>query len=364
MNRRRFLVGTAASALAAGCGGVVRADLEAPSQRTPLVDGKLYTILQFASLAPSNNNAQPWEVHVVGPRAIKIGKAPDRLMPVSDPTHRETLLSLGAFTENLVVAAECMGLTAEVKVVGEKPEDRIVLDVTFTQSEPNERERLDAIRSRVTMRSEFDSKELESRVVHLLSEAAGGLLYVPRNESDCAFLDDAAIASAKTLAFRDDARKEYANWVRFSNGDVNERRDGLTLPALGVTGFSGTWARTFKSSDSLLSSSSREDAVESTRKLVKSSAGWFVMTSKDASVAEIIDAGRRFERMHLLARQLNVGFHPMSQMIEDTRSRDGIAAKLALTGEPQLVIRVGRVVQQPNPVSPRRPVDWFVKRAT
>jgi len=78
-------------------------------------------------------------------------------------------------------------------------------------------------------------------------------------------------------------------------------------------------------------------------------------------VADLIETGRRFERMSLLARERMIAIHPMTQMLEEKSWRDEIAAQHEPEMIPQFIIRVGYLDTYPDPVSLRRPVSWFVR---
>jgi hypothetical protein len=76
----------------------------------------------------------------------------------------------------------------------------------------------------------------------------------------------------------------------------------------------------------------------------------------------LIDTGRRFERMALRAREYGLGIHPMTQMLEEKQGIEQIAGSHGSGFYPQFVLRVGYLETYPQPVSLRRPVDWFVTK--
>jgi hypothetical protein len=51
----------------------------------------------------------------------------------------------------------------------------------------------------------------------------------------------------------------------------------------------------------------------------------------------------------------------MSQALEEEPWKAQVAEKLGIQGKVQFLLRVGYVDSYPEPVSPRRPVDWFVQ---
>ena len=140
MDRRSFLkkvIAGGALRMAAGplmisCSGIRRSDLQPaapPLEGGAGFDSQRMAILYYASLAPSGHNSQPWYVKVAQPGEWIIGADPQRRLVVVDPQNRELFLAIGAFTENLSIAAASVGYDTEVKVVASSPDDREILMV-------------------------------------------------------------------------------------------------------------------------------------------------------------------------------------------------------------------------------------------
>ena len=105
----------------------------------------------------------------------------------------------------------------------------------------------------------------------------------------------------------------------------------------------------------------RKQSVDHTAKLARQDGGWIVITSEGRTVADLIDTGRRFERMALLARERKIAVQPMTQYLEEDTGLKHIAANHEASMIPQFVLRVGYLDIYPLPVSLRRPVSWFVR---
>jgi hypothetical protein len=110
--------------------------------------------------------------------------------------------------------------------------------------------------------------------------------------------------------------------------------------------------------------SMRKRSVEQTARLVGQGGGWFVITSPGESVTDLIEVGRGFERMALMARERGVAVHPMTQILEEEIGRREIASNHDSGMLPQFVLRVGYLYPYPDPVSPRRPVKWFLRTSS
>ena len=64
--------------------------------------------------------------------------------------------------------------------------------------------------------------------------------------------------------------------------------------------------------------------------------------------------------MALIAREHMIAIHPMTQFLEEKNGIDTIMGHHHADMHPQFILRVGYLNQYPQPVSLRRPVDWFV----
>lgn len=133
----------------------------------------LFHLLQFSLLAPSTHNSVPqsYEVDVEGQR-VALSLRRRHVLPASDPTGREALLSVGCAVENLVLAARAYGFEASWTAdpalswdhVTHTDADREVRvgDVELgpslaREAELTARETLRALRDRKVVRAEFDA---------------------------------------------------------------------------------------------------------------------------------------------------------------------------------------------------------------
>ena len=107
--------------------------------------------------------------------------------------------------------------------------------------------------------------------------------------------------------------------------------------------------------------SSRKQSVDQIAKFARQGGGWLVITGKGQTVFDLIDSGRRFERMVLTARERNLAIQPMTQYLEEESGLKQIAAEHDQRVIPHFVLRIGYLDTYPDPVSLRRPVSWFVR---
>ncbi len=371
MNRRQFLGTTISAGLIAatgigfsGCGGITRGDLPrstaGPKTAGPL-DERRREILRYASLAPSGHNTQPWIVRPESLNEWTLMADPERLLPQVDPENTETLLSLGAFAENLSLAAGALGLSAEVEVLARSAHDPEVMRVHLKEATPTDYP-LERLEKRMTVKKGHLDRELSTADIKALSQPLGGMLhYFPRGTDHARCIAEGAVETFRRQSRRDAAQEELTAWLRLSREAARRHRDGLTTAGMGITGLKGWFVRTFVSPKDFLKESFREQGVEQTAGLAAQGGGWIVISGSGRTPEDIIDSGRRFERMALMARERHIALHPMTQWLEEKWGLDKLAANHSTDMIPRFVLRVGYLAGYPDPVSLRRPVDWFLK---
>jgi hypothetical protein len=326
-------------------------------------------ILYLASLAPSGHNTQPWTVRIVEPQHWIIGSARQRWLPAVDPQNRELLLSLGAFLENLIIAAEAHGFTVDIGMIAKSPSDKEIVDIRLKKGQVQEFP-LEMITMRRTVRNGFSDREisdddlkyitLHNKRPYLVEVMMPHGFYFPNNSPEGKYLQEGTIEANRKQAFRDPAQEELANWIRWSHKDAEEYRNGLTPDSMEIGGIAGFYVRNFYDRTSVLSKSFRETTVDTVTKQVKACGGWLVVTSQDSRIETLLEYGRVFEGMLLRIRERMIAIHPMTQMLEETPARDHIAKELGLAGEIQWILRIGYLRSYPNPVSLRMPLSQFI----
>jgi len=372
LNRRSFLKKTlAAGSMAVGSGSILsacssirRADLPDQNLAKPItgrLDKSGGAILDHACLAPSGHNSQPWFVRIVNNNEWIIGLDSQRRLSEVDPDNREALLSIGAFAENLSLAAGTYGLKAEMEIIADDPFRKDIIRVSLKPAKPIDYP-LERLKLRMTVKHGYLPAEIKKEDIHALSEPLKGrLFYFPKGTEHAKCIEEGAIENFRLQVERDDAQRELVRWVRLSNKDAERYRDGLTVEGMEIRGFKGWFVRNFVKPQDFLKPSFRKQSVDLTAELARQGGGWLIITSEGQTVADLIETGRRFEQMALLARERNIAIQPMTQYLEEKEGLNQIAANHEADIVSQFVLRVGYLKTYPEPVSLRRPVIWFVR---
>ena len=330
----------------------------------PNLTGKsdIYQVLYHASLAGSSHNSQPWRVEVYGNDSILVFADTTRKLPVVDPSGREMYMSVGAFIENLGIAAACYGYTTDIRI--NKRLNGAVSPVASIRlsgsGKTPDKTALDEITKRMTLRIAFDTVPLnaEDKAV-LMAGDQENIHFIDASAEKGIYLRKQALAAYEQQAFNRQAQDELAGWMRFSNKDVRENLDGLTTAGMGITGMGGFMVRNFYKPEDSKKESFVTQGVDKTKRLVENCGGWILISQPADNVEGWINTGRLYQCIHLRCRKLNIGFHPMNQILEETKFREDPRLFAGYPDPVLFIARVGYVSEYPEPVSVRRPVEGF-----
>lgn len=127
-----------------------------------------------------------------------------------------------------------------------------------------------------------------------------------------------------------------------------------------IEGIAGWVVRNFYDKNSVMKNNFRDKNIENVVDQVSQSAGWLVITSKGDSVADLLETGKRMQRLFLKVRGKGIALHPMSQILEEPSTNQTVNQSIGVNDAIQFILRIGYVKNYSEPVSLRRPVERFV----
>jgi hypothetical protein len=370
MNRSKFIgiaVGTTivigtTSYLFSDKSNLLRTDMKQSDDSNKILKPDETEILFLASLAPSGHNTQPWFVQYLEPYHWIIGNDRRKWLPAVDPTQRETILSIGAFMQNLDYAANSFGYVCDWHLLATSNQDERVMEVKLIQEASKNAFDTAKIKSRRTVRSNFLSDVLKpDDLKYLINSEPEFVHYLPGTSKESQWINEQTIESNRLQADRNPAQQELADWIRFSSKDAKKYRDGLTTAGMEIKGFSGWVVRNFYGKSDVMKQDFRARGIDQIKKEVSASAGWILITSKDNSVATLLETGQRMQRLFLKVRERNIAIHPMTQILEEPSTKQTLNRSIGISEDVQFILRAGYLKDYPQPVSLRRPVDWFIR---
>jgi len=327
-----------------------------PRNRTKVE--KLHYCVNYASLAPSAHNSQPWLFQVESDR-IDLYADLRRALPAVDPNHRELVISCGAALYNLVLALRYFGYDSSTEVLAKEVlpaggESKVLLARVHVgaagQASAEERDLFHAISKRRTSRLPFESRPIPKSFLAEIEEIARNqqawvllLQELGMRESTANFVAQANRVQIASKGFRD----ELASW---SASTRKGRRDGMPGYATGAS-FLLTYAgeflfRTFRFADW----QARRD-----RGLVLQAPALFLLGTAEDSPEQWLRTGQALEAIALRACLECIWLAFLNQPIEVTLLRAYVKKEFGIDGYPQLLIRMGYGPTGGH--TPRRPLE-------
>jgi ribosomal protein L7Ae-like RNA K-turn-binding protein len=305
---------------------------------------KLTFLLNYAILAPSNYNSQPWLFNI-SDGEIQVLADKSAWLKVADADRREQYISLGCALENLIIAAEHFGYNCSVSYL--PGPERLVATVSLTA---NSSSLLDsdsrlfyAITSRQTNRNPYETKTISETdletIKSLCSDPDVGVFIADDPAVKKSFLD--LVVEADGILYSNvNYKSELGRWL-----------------GLGVMGPTGLQAKIAQMEVVFL-----DVGPEQTKKdaLLINSTPYigFISTANNDSISSV-KAGRILERFWLGATALGISLHPMSQALEVAETKENLTGLLPGSSEMRQVQQAFRLgyAESATEHSTRRPLQ-------
>jgi hypothetical protein len=331
-------------------------------------------LVSAAILASNPHNSQPW-LFRVEERRIDLFANMSRSLRSIDPFLREMHIGLGCALENLMVAARGLGYEPRLILFPNGGNQSLIARVELKSGSAVEVPHLRAIGERHTNRSAYDrSRDLPPAVIEAFNKQAWSrnvrlLSFAAADREGKLFAEGTIDATAKFIA---DPRmlKDSHHWFRYSLNEVNEKRDGLSVIGLGMP----EWRTRIGLSlpESWLGDFGEKwlDATESQHCATAPMFGVIAVRNRDDK-AQLLEAGRLWQRLHLEATLQGVAMHPLNQMMEiadhdcfegHIGGAESRLARIVNDGGLQVVFgfRCG-FAKQPGKPAPRRGVNEVIE---
>jgi hypothetical protein len=311
---------------------------EQGAREAPLLSAHAQFLITTAARAPSVHNTQPWRFRVV-PSAVELSYDPRRKLR-TDPLGREMIISCGAALFGLRLAVRALGYLPAVDLLPDQARPRLMARVglgaaaTVTGAE---RRMLQAVPHRHTHRGPFEPGPLPPGLLAGLqhdARAEGAELVLVEDDLSYRRLAHVTAEAARRLDLDPQARAEVRRWTRDAD---SQARDGVPAVAFAA----GTPARPKRRLPQrdwdqdrglgLLPGGGESPAVTA------------VLVTRGDRRTDWLHAGQALDRMLLHAATKWVFASLYTQPLEAAATRELIRERLALPGNPQLLMQFGRV---------------------
>lgn len=316
------------------------------------VDEQLLFLLNYAVLAPSGHNTQPWLFQIVDD-GLELYADRRRALAVVDPNDRELVMSCGAALFHLRVAMRHFGVAPVVRLLPRSDHPDCLARIRPGAAyEPtlNDHRLFMAIKKRRTNRQPFADRPVPAPELEHIAEAAaeeGATLHVFHSDAAKHRLAELIAEGDRTQGGDPSFRRELAAWLH-SNRSAS--RDGIPGAAFGfgdLLSMAGPFVvRTFDWG---------KGQAAHDQQLAEGSPVLLVLTTEADTPAAWMQAGQALDRVLLQACAFDLQASYLNQPVEVPALRPRLAALLDTDAHPQLVLRMG--YGAPVDPTPRRPVS-------
>lgn len=312
---------------------------------------KLRFLVNYAVLAPSSHNSQPW-LFITHDNHIALHADRTRGLPVADPHDRELVISCGCALFNLRVAAARFGVALHIERNPDDHEDRLANIHIDSKAAPEAAlaSLFEAIPRRVTNRFPFQPGSVSADDLHAFAEACAAHGISLRSYTDDASRHAIAerIAEADRQQLASDAfRRELAGWLHHNRtGSL----DGMPGYALGFGDLMSLVAplvvRTFDIGEGI---AARD------RDLAEHSPALCVLSTGTDHHEDWIRTGEALQHLLLEATRRGLAAAFLNQPIEIDRLRQDLAHHVGARF-PQVLLRLGKPTREAKATA-RRPAE-------
>ena len=334
---------------------------------------KLKFFLNYAILAPSGHNTQPWAFRIFADdNTIHLYADRTRALPVVDPDDRELIISCGSALFNLQLAISYFGYRFETTLLSQQQkgerenegddDDLLaivkVMDIHKKQ-EKNKNDELKRLFNSITMRRtnrfRFDEdKEISQEVLSNLQSIAHKYdsvwLHIEKNKEEkeqiAKLITEGDIIQMSDKKFR----RELASWIHANRSHIRDGMPGYAFGFGDIMSLVGPFViRTFDFGKGQ-AAKDKELAIGSPVLLV-------IGTNTDNTLSWM-NVGLAMSNILLYLKSENIWSSYLNQPIEvpDLRKRLGSLILDHIDKNPQLLLRIGYSDREVLP-TPRRSIE-------
>lgn len=319
---------------------------------------KIKFLINYAVLAPSSHNTQPWNFKVVNNK-IQVLADFKRRLPVADPTDRELYTSIGCAIANIEIASEFFKLTFKLTLFPKKGNKKLVAEIAFLKSKTKNsqpsKQLFSAIPKRMTNRSLYrNNKKLPkglSKSMSKLTNAEGVSLHIVENKTTKTKLANLTKEGIKK-AFENPAfRKEVSLWLRHN---WTKKEDGMPGNTLNIPDAFSILAPAVIRSVGMAKETSLDE-----KKMVESASAIGIFSIAKDDREHWVKTGIMFEKLALLATSQGVSAAVLSAAVEMKEERLKLKNLLGVKNHPSLFFRLGYPTKKMKH-APRRTADKVI----
>ncbi len=294
-------------------------------------------MLNYAVLAPSIYNAQPWMFKVTGSQvALYLDRA--RSIPLADPQNRNLVISCGAALFNLRMAVRHFGYEAVVRTFPDLDIPDLLAYIRLGQrreATAEENRLFEAILDRRTVRSKFSEDGISDSTLEAIRTAArteGAQLFDVQDESRQQMLLDLIREANEIRSVDGPFHQELDRWT-----NPKWRKQPISRPSVPASSLRSAAA----SSKGMPRGLDKRQLVLDDEKLDSGDSMFVVLATPGDKMSSWLLAGQALGRVLLEAAASGLSAAYLNQPLGIDHLRERIGALIGDDVHPQMLLRLG-----------------------
>jgi len=276
------------------------------------MDPRIKTVLEYAIMAPSGDNCQPWKFTVDGLR-VDLYNDPDQDRSLYNLKQRASLIAHGAFLENIRLSAPSVGLQSRIESLLNPDNEEHIASIYFSEGKKEQTDLFKAIPRRHTNREKYLPVKISDTQIkewQKLPLRTGEKIWIGCQQKQIRFLAD-LLSLNDRLVFEVPALHQFLfDQIRWNDDEARNTGDGLDIKTLGLSSMDRLFFNLFKSWAlvSIINKIGFSRIIQmKAKQLIKSSSAIAVITMQGAECVDYIKGGEVWQR--LLLQFASEGLH-------------------------------------------------------
>lgn len=308
-------------------------------------------LIQFAVLAPSSHNSQPWKFHIIDDNSILLDTDFSRALPKSDSNHRQLYVSLGCALQNLCIAADYYGFDYSVILFPFFENNKTAAKISLVKKDNKHsviHHPLLVVPNRRTNRNPYDIQTPDPSFLKWVTQKTSvfsntEVFFIrdnPLKSNIADVVSDALIVAMDNPEFRE----ELSHYLK-----PNNTKSFIGMPGYGFgipLPFSWIAPKLIKYVNINKLSKKKDKSL-----LVNSTPLFIIIGTKDDTPREWIQTGQLFQTIAIGAEEFHLHTHMMAAAIQIEDFYKKLQKLLNTTLRPQAFFRIGysKKIPRPNP---------------
>lgn len=356
MNSLKSLIGVLLLAITINTNAQYEKRANPKNYKTPVLKAIAYGLT-----APSPHNTQSWYLDTISKTEMLLFVK--HVLPETDQPARQIIMGAGCFIELVSVGMSYEGYETKVdylpqgdfKVLANEITKKPVAKITLIKKDNVKKDVLyDYIYQRGTNRKPYKGNMITQSEFETITSLMGNhhseLQFVTGKKQMEPYLDifsKAMEVETRNKSTNEETRQKF----RFSEKELEEKKDGISLQQMGYEGFILKIAtKQMKGGDSLVWHSEKnfKATMKGINKGIYSSKGLILFKTKTNTKLDWIKSGRDYARFNIAIAKLGIVTHPYNQVVQEYSEMKELQKKFMILSKvkgkekTQMIVRVGR----------------------